>query len=76
MSPSSCNDEKQQWAVIDEFSRKVIHNAAVDIWRKNNAKKRNGECVELDIDFVGEREKYPSEHVVSDNRKGGVSFFL
>lgn len=68
MSPSPCDDEKLQWAVIDEFSRRVIHNAAVDIWRKNNAKKRNGERAELDIDFIGETEKYPSEHIVSDNR--------
>lgn len=68
MSPSSRDDEKLQWAVIDEFSRKVIHNAAVDIWRKNKAKKRSAEFVEFDIELIGEIGLYPSEYVVSDNR--------
>ena len=68
MSASSYdNDEKQEWKDIDQYSFSVIHAASVDEKRKRNAKKRQGNFANYDINLITEAEFYPIEYVIFDN---------
>lgn len=61
------NDEKIEWKEIDRYSFTVIHSASVDEKRKRNAKKRQGNFVNYDIDLIAETEAYINEYIISDN---------
>ena len=68
MSASSYdNAEKFEWKKIDQYSFAVIHSASVDEKRKRNAKKRQGNVVSYDIDWIAESELYQIEYIISDN---------
>lgn len=61
------NDEKFEWKKFDQYSFAVIHSASVDEKRKRNAKKRQGNVVSYDIDWIAESEPYQIEYIISDN---------
>lgn len=61
------NDEKFEWKKFDQYSFAVIHSASVDEKRKRNAKKRQGNVVSYDIDWIAESELYQIEYIISDN---------
>lgn len=68
MSASSYdNDEKFEWKKFDQYSFAVIHSASVDEKRKRNAKKRQGDFVNYDINLIAETETYINEYVIFDN---------
>ncbi|MCI8980528.1 MAG: sigma-70 family RNA polymerase sigma factor [Clostridia bacterium] len=60
-------DERGYFSEFHQYSFAVIYSASVDEKRKRNAKKRQGNVVSYDIDWIAESELYQIEYIISDN---------
>ncbi len=58
----SYDDKEIQRLVFHKYSMLVIKHAAINIWRRNNAKKLS--IIDYDIEWMGEDDIYPSENVI------------
>lgn len=61
----SYDDKEIQRLVFHKYSMLVIKHAAINIWRRNNAKKLS--IIDYDIEWMGEDDIYPSENVIFDS---------
>lgn len=64
----SYGDKEIQRLVFHKYSVLVIKHAAISIWRRNNAKKRLGNVIDYDIEWMGEDDIYPSDNVIFDGK--------
>ena len=64
----SYDDKEIERLVFHKYSVLFIKHAAINIRRRNNAKKRLGKVIDYDIEWMGEDDIYPSDNVIFDGK--------